>query len=302
MCADAITGLESLCRTTGNTLFTYKKSLQIARHKKDIPALSTESKLRNENGFDTAFLEEEELAERFGVNAPAGLLTALAGDMDAYLLTHQLLQFNRRRGLRVFDRTGAIHFRKSSKGHHVTTAEGKQIRCYFIVYANGYEAAKMVPAKLVDLRSTYVTISESLSNPPPHWGDDVLIWTTGDPYLYMRSTQDNRILVGGRDEDLVSPARRDKLISSKAKALKKDFSNLFPHIPFKTEFSWTGIFASTPDGLPIIGKLADRRTEYIMLGYGGNGIPFSLIAARILTDLISGRSSPNAGLFSTRRL
>jgi glycine/D-amino acid oxidase-like deaminating enzyme len=31
--------------------------------------------------------------------------------------------------------------------------------------------------------------------------DEVLIWNTADPYLYVRTTADNRVLVGGRDED-----------------------------------------------------------------------------------------------------
>ena len=78
LCAETITGLERLYRATGNTSFRYKRSLQSARHKKDIPALSTESKIRKENVFKTDSLEEEERAERFGVNAPAALLLCWA--------------------------------------------------------------------------------------------------------------------------------------------------------------------------------------------------------------------------------
>ena len=37
------------------------------------------------------------------------------------------------------------------------------------------------------------------------------------------------------------------------------------------------------------------------LGYGGNGIVFSMIAARILTRAIEGRPDPRARLFGPER-
>jgi glycine/D-amino acid oxidase-like deaminating enzyme len=38
-----------------------------------------------------------------------------------------------------------------------------------------------------------------------------------------------------------------------------------------------------------------------MLGYGGNGIPFALVAARILTDMINGKPNRDAELFRLKR-
>jgi glycine/D-amino acid oxidase-like deaminating enzyme len=37
------------------------------------------------------------------------------------------------------------------------------------------------------------------------------------------------------------------------------------------------------------------------MGYGGNGITFSIVAARILTDLIVGRPNADAELFRFQR-
>ena len=36
---------------------------------------------------------------------------------------------------------------------------------------------------------------------------------------------------------------------------------------------------------------------FFALGYGGNGITFSVIAAKIITDLYLGRPNPDADIF-----
>src|SRR5690606_31055843 len=128
-------------------------------------------------------------------------------------------------------------------------------------------------------------------NKRPFWKDEVLIWNTADPYLYVRTTPDNRVLVGGRDEDFSDPVKRDKLIDKKTKQLTKDISKLFPNLDFKPEFSWTGTFGATKDGLPYIGPYKKLPNSYFALGFGGNGITFSVIAAQIIKDILEGKEN-----------
>jgi glycine/D-amino acid oxidase-like deaminating enzyme len=118
----------------------------------------------------------------------------------------------------------------------------------------------------------------------------------------MRTTPDNRIIVGGRDEDFYSPEKRDELIAAKTKKLTHDFGKVFPHINFIPEFSWTGTFGSTKDGLPFIGPYKKLPNSYFALGFGGNGITFSLIAAEIIADMLTGRKTPVAKIFSFERV
>jgi glycine/D-amino acid oxidase-like deaminating enzyme len=96
----------------------------------------------------------------------------------------------------------------------------------------------------------------------------------------MRTTDDNRIIVGGKDISSSDPFKRDELLPAKAKSLEIAFKKLFPSINFKIDFSWAGTFAYTRDGLPlVIGSIPEKTTYYFTLGLGGNGITFSLIAA-----------------------
>lgn len=50
------------------------------------------------------------------------------------------------------------------------------------------------------------------------------------------------------------------------------------------EFAWEGLFARTPDGLPYIGAHRRYPRHLFALGYGGNGMTFGFLAARLLLD------------------
>ena len=182
------------------------------------------------------------------------------------------------------------------------TADGYKIRCKKLGHDTGYESTEKIDKKFVRLSPTYAVASEQFNTRNRVLDEGVLLWSTATPYFYMRTTDDNRILVGGRDEDFVSSHKRDELISKKSCQLVKDFQQLIPGVDFKKEFSWAGTFGSTKDGLPVIGPYHKFPNSLFGLGFGGNGITFSLIAARILRDIIKGRLNKDASLFSFERL
>jgi glycine/D-amino acid oxidase-like deaminating enzyme len=76
---------------------------------------------------------------------------------------------------------------------------------------------------------------------------------------------------------------------------------LFPDIPFEVEYAWGGTFAETPDGLAYIGNVEELPNAWFALGYGGNGITYSAIAADLLRDFVQGRPNPNAPIFAFDR-
>ena len=53
---------------------------------------------------------------------------------------------------------------------------------------------------------------------------------------------------------------------------------------------WGGAFVETADGLPIIDRISGSDHVFVSLGYGGNGITFSLIAAQALTARLTGNT------------
>lgn len=137
--------------------------------------------------------------------------------------------------------------------------------------------------------------------------------TTGYPYWLVnsglvatypkleKSIKTDIVIIGGGDEAFNSPLKRDKLIVKKTALLKKDFSKLFPDIDLIPEFSWAGTFGITKDALPYIGTYSKTPHTFYALGFGGNGITFSLIAAEIICDMVSGKANKDASLFSFDR-
>jgi glycine/D-amino acid oxidase-like deaminating enzyme len=67
------------------------------------------------------------------------------------------------------------------------------------------------------------------------------------------------------------------------------------------ECAWAGVFGETKDGLPYIGPHPQFPLGLFALGYGGNGITFSLIAAEIIRDVLLGRPTPDASIFGFDR-
>ncbi|MEO8223339.1 MAG: FAD-dependent oxidoreductase, partial [Gammaproteobacteria bacterium] len=68
----------------------------------------------------------------------------------------------------------------------------------------------------------------------------------------------------------------------------------------RAAFAWCGSFGTSPDGTPTIGRVPGRQNCYAAMGYGGNGITFSMLAAQLLTGLITGQGDPDIDLVSFR--
>ncbi|UAY52871.1 NAD(P)/FAD-dependent oxidoreductase [Ferruginibacter albus] len=302
LCVEAINKLGKLSDKIGNRDFEFKQSLYYAATKKDVSFLKNEFAVRKENGLDVSYLNGSDINSKFGFTAPGAILSATAGQTDCYMLTHSLHQSAIKKGLKVYDNTSIVKIDHGKRSIAAVAENGCIIKAKKIVYATGYEVMHLIDKKIVTFNSTYACASEQQNNQTKLWKDDVLLWNTADPYLYLRSTNDKRIIIGGRDEKFYDPNKRDKLLKRKTKQLAKDFKELFPAIPFKPEFSWTGTFGVTKDGLPFIGQYKKLPNSFFALGFGGNGIVFSLIAAEILQDIFLGKKSKSAPIFSFERL
>lgn len=302
LCRQAIDDLGKICRTLkASDLFINRPSFQFASFKKDVRKLENEYLCRrNKAKIDVKWLDEKSIREKFGFNRAAGLLSPDGAEVDAYRLTHKLLGDCIEKGSLVFDNTEIKSIRHHKKEIELVSTTNKKIRAKQLIIACGYESQKYIQKKVQNLHATYAIISEPFDN-NNFWYKNAMIWETQKPYLYLRTTEENRILIGGKDTTFSSPARRDELLNKKAKELEKSFAKLFPHLLFRTDFKWAGTFASTKDGLPYIGSISPRPRTFFALGYGGNGITFSVIASQLLRDQLTGKKNPDIEIFSFNR-
>jgi glycine/D-amino acid oxidase-like deaminating enzyme len=278
-----------------------KSSLYVASGERDVTPLSREARRTHQIGFPVQRLSASQLRRRFNLPFRAALLAPGAAEVNAFTFTLGLLEhcLSHPR-FRLFQPSRVTSIGEDHGGVTVRVAGGATVRARYAIDAAGYEAGKFVTSRLIKLRSTYVIASRRYSArrlAPLR----CLMWETARPYFYLRTTPDHRIVFGGLDESLATPKRRDRKLPAKTRQLEEKFAALYPSLAFRAAYAWAGTFAETADGLPCIGPA--RRDSKILhaLGYGGNGITFSQIAARIIRDICVGRSNPDASLFAFDR-
>ena len=302
-CDDAIDQLKQLCRPFRDVEFAKQKSLYYASTRWQARSVRREFELRNEHGFDVEWLEREALQARFGVDAPGAILSAQGARVDPYRLAYRLLMRLERGGARVFDRTRVTDIVPSARGVRLVTEEGAVVRARHVVVAAGYASQRWLPQSVAKNRSSYAFITDPMSADALGYLADTMVWESARPYLYLRSTGDGRLLVGGDDDGIDVPARRDLRVKNKQQRLQKKLAKLFPDLDYTPAFAWAGTFAETKDGLPFFGPHPSLgpRVQFAM-AYGGNGITYSMIGAGLLRARIEGRKHPLARLFSFQRI
>ncbi|ATP40149.1 hypothetical protein CSE16_08855 [Solibacillus sp. R5-41] len=169
-----------------------------------------------------------------------------------------------------------------------------------VLYTTGYETPPVGKRVGANINRSYVIVTKPIAQ-SPIWHENALIWETKNPYLYLRTTVDNRIIVGGLDEEQAEVPHSDKLIIKRCDQLKKQAQALFPDLPIEIEFSYCATFGDSIDGLPFIGEHPTKKNHYYLLGYGGNGTVCSMLGSKILAELMTGKVHPDAHIVQPKR-
>ncbi len=297
LCHDSITAIERLVAELSiQCLFERRKSVYLASRPSEAPLLREECAARRAAGIDVEYWDEARIGARFSFSRAGALVSQQGAELDCHRFAHALLGHAAGIGARIFDRTVVEKYEAGTDAVRLQTNRGCKVVAKHAVFATGYESQEFLPRRIVKLKSTYALASEPL-NEFPGWWERCLIWETSRPYMYLRTTDDDRALVGGEDDPFRNPARRDRLVNAKSDQLAKRFGEMFPAIDLEVAYRWAGTFGETKDGLPYIGQIRQMPRCHFALGFGGNGILFSFIASEIIRDALLGRSNPNACLF-----
>jgi glycine/D-amino acid oxidase-like deaminating enzyme len=293
---EAIDDLEGIAGDASPTCgFSRKPSLYLAHNSEDQDPLRKEYECRKYFGFDVEFLSGAELAGISTLRAVGAIRSSGDAQLNPLQFTRELAKHAVQNGARSFGRCEVTEIRPQPSGVLVMT-KCATIKAERVVIATGYAADKMLNQPLAKLQSTFAVASAPLAS-REGWPDQCLMWETDRPYFYLRTTPDGRAVIGGGDTSGADDHADEKLLTTKALRLKARFEQMFPRIPFEPEYIWGGTFAETSDGLAYIGETPELPQAYFALGYGGNGITFSAIAARIITDLFVRRPNPDAHIF-----
>lgn len=295
-CRDAVGQLVELCNELDAGDVETRDSLYFASQPEDVASLLEEYQARREHGFDVEWWDQDSISAHFDFRS-GGAILSRGAQVDAYRLTHALLQDAVARGGFVFGRTRVAAIVPAGGRTVVRTDRGPSLDCQTVAVACGFESLEWLrrPPK-VQLTSTFALASEPLAS-FSGWGGRRMLWESARPYCYARTTADGRGILGGEDVPFHDEERRDALLPQKVERLKDRWKTLFPRIPLEVAFTWTGTFAETADSLPYVGFPEDQPQTFYALCYGGNGVVFSAIAAEMLAAAMESRRHPCADLF-----
>ena len=302
-CARAVTELDALAREVRDVGFARADSLYFASRTRDVDGLLAEFELRRRHRLPVQWLEQDAVRERYAIDAPAAILSTLGGRIDPYRMTYRLLARLQHRGVGVFDRTHIAELKASARGVRLLTRDGVHLRADHAVLAGGYTNQQWLKQRVARNHSSYAYVTEPMERAQLGPLAHTLVWETARPYLYLRSTSDNRLLVGGNDDRTDLPWRRDARVDKKSRQLHQRVQAMFPALRLEPAFAWAGTFAETEDGLPFFGPHPQYGPRlHFAMAYGGNGITYSMIGAGMLRARIERRRHPLAELFSFQRI
>ena len=252
----------------------------------------TEHRLRRAQGFGGRWLGAAALKRSTGIDGAAGIRSRGNAQFDPYRACLGLV--------RAAEEDGALIFERSAVGRIKTDADrsgGRDAARDGVRESGGHrdrlrDAGIQAPGGALchEAHLRAGDRSRLRRRRRARLGlDEVMLWDTARPYHYARWTPDHRLILGGGDRPQVPERRRASLFRKEIRALREHFDGLLPPLRgIAIESAWEGLFAMTPDGLPYIGPHRRYPRQLFALGYGGNGMTFGFLAARLLAERVLG--------------
>jgi glycine/D-amino acid oxidase-like deaminating enzyme len=272
-----------------------RPSLYLAGDRLNASGLRREAVARQKIGLPSEFLDAHTLRKHFDIERPAALLSHGNAEANPIQLAAGFLNAAIKSGARLYAPHEIVELHCSKRCSTLRTADGLDISARHVILSTGYELAKIVPPGDSEVISTWALATRP--QPQALWPQRALIWEASEPYLYARTTPDGRVICGGQDAQFSDSAKRDALIPAKTKQIELQLGRLFPHIDPRADVRWAGSFGASSNGMPTIGEIPGYPRCYAVMGFGGNGITFSMLAANLLKAAITGRNDPQSRLF-----
>lgn len=279
---------------------TERDALYLASTPDAASGLRKEFNVRRHAGFPMSWLTANELHTRTGIAGAAGVLTRHNAQCDPYKACTGLARAAARAGVAIFERSKVTSVHERNGGVRVRTAGGC-VEAGTVIVATGYATPVFRPlVGRFRMYDTYVMATPPLDRAARRRVGigNVLMWDTERPYHYLRWTADHRLLLGGGDRRARGHRVTDAHVKQVTARLLDEFTHLLPSLAgVPIERTWHGLFALTPDSLPLVGAHRRYPHHLFALGYGGNGMTFAALAARMLVEQWRGVKTADHDLF-----
>lgn len=306
LCEKAVYDIEGIVQEIDvDCEFRLRDCLYYSENPGEYEKIKTEYELRDKYGFKVEFIDKDKGKEKFSFPIEAGIYsTRGAAEINPYKFAHGLINKSIERGARVFENTEVLNIENHGDKVTLVTKNNFKIRANKVIIAMGYDSLNYFNEDIATIYRTFIITTTPLKE-TEGWHNQCIIRDTNNPYYYVRPTLDNRMILGGEDIQINKRESKtanlkdpDPISSEKYNLLKERLKYLFPNIKnIDIEFKFNGLFAVTNDGLPYIGEYEKMPNCYFNLGYGANGILYTLLGGQLLKDLYLGNPSKDLELF-----
>ncbi|MFJ7971632.1 NAD(P)/FAD-dependent oxidoreductase [Psychrobacillus sp. NPDC096389] len=300
LCYEAVDDIETIVnRLNLDAELIRRPSICYASDEKDVNKIQTEYATLKKYGFPCDYFEQHDIEKKFPFSKLGALVTFNDAEVNPLKFVQGLLEKVEAKGAHLFPHIDVQDVFNEDNHLDIRTSE-QSFQAKHIIYTTGYETTPVGNRIGADINRSYVFVSNQIED-LSDWYKKALIWETKRPYLYMRTTVDNRLIVGGLDEDIPEAPVSDELIMKRANNLLNQTKKLFPNYDVNIEYAYAASFGESIDNLPFIGEHPTKNNHYYLLGYGGNGTVYSMLGSQILRDLITGKRNEDAEIVGLRR-
>lgn len=298
--AKAVLKLEEIVRSLEiSCSMQRKQALYVAGNELGARGLKIEMEARTKAGIEAQFIDKADMKRLYDIERNGAILSDISASANPGQLTAGLLRHAARLGAEIVSEVEITDIKNFRENIVLATAAGKLISAQHVVFCTGYEFLKSLANKKHEIISTWAIASRA-GITLPEWLKKHILWEASDPYLYLRTDNRGRLIVGGEDENSAGAYQSEEKLNTKEKTIQRKVSKLLGVDIGPVEYRWAAAFGSTTTGLPLIGPVPDMQNVYSVMGFGGNGITFSQIAAEMVSTAINGAQDPDAELFALK--
>lgn len=296
----ALKEIDKFINEYGNNINYSKRDTMFYTGKEcDIGEIEREYIFRREHGFDVSLIDDSDGIFQFKISS--GVIGNNGGmEIDPYKFTHELLKEAKKLGAKVFENTEVVKVNYTDDNVEVVTKYDYKVNCKKIIVATGYNTRLFTDRDFGVTTKSFNIVTKPIENLDKFY-NKTLIRDNKDPYNYLRATYDNRIIIGGEDVDFITDADNEALAEEKYSILESRLKQMFPEINIEIEYKYGGAFTSTQDNLGFIGEDPSNKKLWYCLGYGANGILFSINGGIMLSKLYKNEIDEYLYLFKVNR-
>lgn len=250
------------------------------------------------DGFDVRWLERDACAERVGSRAyHGGLFVAADHGIHPVKLIHGVARRLASEGVHLLEQH-EVRAIEQSKGSVLVHTSATTVRAgYAVLCTNAYTRTiePSLSAMVTPVRGQALCIEGA--------GDELrALLYTDDGFQYARPLGGGRVVAGGwrrafKDSEL---GLADECPDGVQSGIESWLHACWPQWKSaRVTHRWSGAMGFSPDGLPVIGTLADRPRVGYVVGFTGHGMGFAFAAARAAMRRVLGEG--DAGLFDRAR-